>query len=284
MRDDIRHRLETDDVINATLHPELDRALNSYRFRGDLTTVLPQIYATRARAQDFDVRFAAVRASTRPYILTGRAAAKTVWWPELMCDEIDLAHPSMLFDRAGFRFHERYITPSLVSVVDGVPVTRPELTVLDLIPELGPDVVDEALRRRVVTLPRLHAALALTPRRRGNRLRREVLRDSRDAPWSALERRAHRILREAKIGGWTTNYEVTIGGLTYYLDLAWPARKLAVEIDGFEFHGDRDAFHRDRLRDAALTTAGWHVLHFSAESLLSLPDAVRTALRGRRAA
>lgn len=283
MREDIRMRLESELVINATLHPELDRSLNAYRCRGHLVAVLPNIFALADRARDFDVRVAAAASSTRPYTLLGRAAAKS-WWEELECDTVDLAHPSILHDRSGFRFHERFIPPALVRPASGMLCTAPALTVLDLIPELGDEAVDEALRRRVVTLGQLQAALALTPRRRGNTMRREILKDSRSAPWSGLERRAHRVLREAKITGWVTNFPVVLGGLNHYVDVAWPHLKLAVELDGFEHHGGREAFHHDRRRDAALTAAGWHVLHFSTETLSALPDAVRGALRTRRRA
>lgn len=67
-----------------------------------------------------------------------------------------------------------------------------------------------------------------------------------------------------------------------YLDVAWPQLKVAVEIDGFEFHGSRESFHADRKRDAALTAAGWLVLRFSIETIAAMPDAVRAILRDRR--
>ncbi|KYF73018.1 hypothetical protein BE11_14500 [Sorangium cellulosum] len=70
-------RLESELVINATLHPELDRSLNAYRCRGHLVAVLPNIFALADRARDFDVRVAAAASSTRPYTLLGRAAAKS---------------------------------------------------------------------------------------------------------------------------------------------------------------------------------------------------------------
>ncbi len=42
----------------------------------------------------------------------------------------------------------------------------------------------------------------------------------------------------------------------YELDFLWPDAGVAVEIDGFAFHGDREAFERDRHRDAQLLAAG----------------------------
>ncbi len=44
------------------------------------------------------------------------------------------------------------------------------------------------------------------------------------------------------------------------VDFAWPTARLVVECDGFEHHGDRPAFERDRRRDAILVAAGWRVI------------------------
>lgn len=43
--------------------------------------------------------------------------------------------------------------------------------------------------------------------------------------------------------------------------------KIAVELDGFEFHGSRQAFSYDRLRQNDLQAAGWTILRFSYDSL-----------------
>ena len=49
----------------------------------------------------------------------------------------------------------------------------------------------------------------------------------------------------------------------YEVDFCWPDARLIVETDGFEHHGTRAAFERDRARDAALTVRGWRVLRFT---------------------
>ncbi len=43
--------------------------------------------------------------------------------------------------------------------------------------------------------------------------------------------------------------------------------KIAVELDGFEFHGSRHAFSYDRLRQNDLQAAGWTILRFSYDSV-----------------
>jgi hypothetical protein len=43
------------------------------------------------------------------------------------------------------------------------------------------------------------------------------------------------------------------------VDFAWPDHRAVLECDGFEYHGSREAFERDRRRWSALTQAGWRV-------------------------
>ena len=53
---------------------------------------------------------------------------------------------------------------------------------------------------------------------------------------------------------WTAGMEV---------DAAWPAARLAVELDGWDAHKTRGAFQRDRTRSNDLQAAGWTILRFT---------------------
>ncbi len=57
-----------------------------------------------------------------------------------------------------------------------------------------------------------------------------------------------------------------------------PTQRLVVEVDGFEHHGTRAAFERDRARDARLTATGARVLRFSYLQVLEQPAATAVAL------
>jgi superfamily II DNA or RNA helicase/very-short-patch-repair endonuclease len=67
----------------------------------------------------------------------------------------------------------------------------------------------------------------------------------------------------------TPQQEVSSGGRTYRVDYAIRGERLrvAVELDGFEFHGSRHAFTYDRLRQNDLHAAGWNVLRFSYDAI-----------------
>ncbi len=49
----------------------------------------------------------------------------------------------------------------------------------------------------------------------------------------------------------------------FRVDFCWPEERLIVETDGYEHHGTRAAFERDRAKDARLTASGWRVLRFT---------------------
>jgi very-short-patch-repair endonuclease len=50
------------------------------------------------------------------------------------------------------------------------------------------------------------------------------------------------------------------------IDLAYPARKLAIELDGWEFHRTRTAFDDDRFRANLLVASGWTLVRFTSRS------------------
>jgi very-short-patch-repair endonuclease len=65
----------------------------------------------------------------------------------------------------------------------------------------------------------------------------------------------------------------------FEVDMAWPAQRLVVELDGFGYHRTRAAFERDRLRDARLQVAGFRVLRITQRRLESEPQRVVGELR-----
>lgn len=271
-------------MISRRRHPELGTAIDWGVRSGRLRAVLPGVYAETDSAGSAAALLAACRWQPDS-VLTGAAAAKLTFWPEIRLDRIDLAHPTRRPETRGrYQVHRRRVPPELVRRCGPLRLTDPALTALDLCEEFDGDGIDAALRTRTASLAGLWEALACCPNRPGNKKRRLLLLDSRSEPWSAAERLQHRLLRAAGIPGWQANYPVQIEGRRYYLDVAFPDRWLAIEIDGRTAHG-MDQFEADRWRQNDLVLAGWTVLRFTWAMLVDDPDevirAVRTAL-GRR--
>jgi very-short-patch-repair endonuclease len=57
------------------------------------------------------------------------------------------------------------------------------------------------------------------------------------------------------------------GGFLAVVDFAYPDRRIAVEVDGYEAHSGRRAVRRDKARDRALMDAKWIPLHFDWEQV-----------------
>ena len=244
--------------------------------RGRIVPIVPGVYAPAAAEPSLALKIAAVRWIDPAAVVTRHAAAK-VWWPQLEVPVLTVRRSTHAAPLAGFAWERRALPAELITHHGEVQIAAPALTVVDLIPELGGAVIDEALRRGAVTVEGLRRALALTPGRRGNALRRELIEDSRDRPWSEAERGLHRILRAAPLGRpFLTNHPValTAGGIAL-LDVAIPPLLLGIEVDGYAFHGDRTAFEHDRARDSDLAAQGWWVLRFSAAFVERQPGEVR---------
>lgn len=256
-------------------HPHLasriDRALRA----GLIQVVADGVYAPAGPPAQ-QTLIATVFAVEPTAVITGRAAAALSWWPELETTGLDVAHRLRRPPAQGIRWNQRRIHPDMVVEQEGLRITDPALTVLDLIPDLEGDAIDEALRRGVVTLADLWARFDDLPPRRGDVLRRQLLLDSRDEPWSKAERGLHRGYRSLRLPyPYFTNHRVDLPDGTYrLLDLAIPDLLQGFEADGFEFHGTHEAFVRDRVSDAELHTITWQRTRFAAETILDDEDAV----------
>lgn len=85
----------------------------------------------------------------------------------------------------------------------------------------------------------------------------------------------------ADIEGIVREYQGAVPGRRFRLDIALPDIKLAVEVDGWQYHGKfKDAHAKDRERQNLLVLEGWQVLRFSAGQIYSETDkCVKTILK-----
>ncbi len=271
-RHEIEQLLRRDGAVSRREHPELARALSWLAESGRLTIALPGVYVGAGTAGDARTRIMALAVAEPNAVFTRHAAASLSFWPELGVDTVVAAVPSKRLSPAGFRLERRSIPPELVRTRGHLYLTSPALTALDLVASLGGDAIDQALRTGSVTLEDLHRALELTPHRRGNLDRLEMLLDSRDCPWAASERLLHRILREAGLQGWVANRPVQLSEGLFVVDALFELARLAIEIDGWEFHARRPPDFEATLRKhTALESAGWKVLHFTWRQLHDEP-------------
>ncbi len=148
-----------------------------------------------------------------------------------------------------------------------IPITTPVRTLIDVSGRLEDDrllaAMEAVFRLGLGTPQRLAArldALRASGRPGTGRLYRLLVERDVQPSESALEARVWLLLRRSELPRPIRQHEVSTPGGRYRLDFAWPERKLALECDGWEHHGTRVAFGKDRARLSEMTSGGWRVL------------------------
>jgi very-short-patch-repair endonuclease len=173
--------------------------------------------------------------------------------------------------RPGIHVH-RVSTAPARTTRNGLPVTTAERTLLDLAATERDDVlaraVNEAQVLRRTTRVLLRREVEQAGRRNGAaRLRRLLEEDAEGFTRSEAERRLRRLIVEAGLP--RPEYNRRVHG--HEADAVWPVHRLIVEVDGFSAHGHRDAFERDRRRDAERQARGWRTLRITWRQLTREP-------------
>jgi hypothetical protein len=171
----------------------------------------------------------------------------------------------------------------------GIPTTPVARTLLDLGAVVSPRrlhlALDDARRRGLTDWDALLATLVAHARKGRNGV--GPLRSLLDEHFgevastdSGFERLVLTFLVQAGLPAPVLQHVVEVGGRTYRLDLAYPDRKLAIELDG-SIHLRRDVWEADRARQNALVLAGWTVLRFTWRDYLDHPERLATTIHRR---
>lgn len=192
--------------------------------------------------------------------------------------------------RLGTLHETRYLPPGHVTAVDGIPVTSPARTLLDLCgilhPERAERVVANALAMKIVTAARLDIVLAEAGKRgrSGSGLLRRLV-DERDDGQPPLESELESLLVTVlgAAGLPAPDRQVCLGNETRLIgrvDFAYRHARLVLEADSRRHHSSWLDAEADRRRDAALMATGWYVLRVTWNQLVHRPDEVTAAVRG----
>lgn len=175
-----------------------------------------------------------------------------------------------------------WIDLSLDDEVDGL-VTSPRRTLVDCMRNLplldSLPIVDSALRAGDISAAEL-VELADSTRGRGRERIRCVARlaDARTA--NAFESTLHAIAVQVPGLSVVPQLAVPVPGTDVVLhpDVADGTRRIAIEAEGFEWHGESAALTRDCRRYNTLTVLGWAVIRFSWVLVIQDPAYVHTTL------
>jgi very-short-patch-repair endonuclease len=175
-------------------------------------------------------------------------------------DGVHLTLPPSFGRRASdLVLHRMAAAPVDLVVVDGIRCTSATRTIVDCAGLLG----DEALEVAFEQARRMGLTSASVLARRAEEL------CGRGRPGSTRVRRLLAVLlRKSSLP--KPHRQAPVG--RFRLDFAWPSARIACECDGFEHHGARLAWKRDRRRLAAIEATGWRIVQVTWADVTEEPD------------
>jgi hypothetical protein len=209
---------------------------------------------------------AAVKACA-PASQLGRVAAAAHWglmrWDYRLPEVVVFGraapqHPQIL------TYETTYLPSEDITTHNGVPVTSPLRTLLDLAGVLEYKALRRAVReaqaRKLVDLAELARRLRGPGPRRGRAQLRRLIATGPAPTRSELEDTVLDLLLDGGIAHPDVNVPLWIGGRRIVPDFRWPERRLVVEADGAAYHDNPLAREDDAERQALLEAHGERVL------------------------
>lgn len=249
------------------------RVLAGPRFR----RLFPDIYVPADLPVDFVLRSKAAARLVAPNgVLSGYSAAELLG---ASCGPKDppaeVTVPVYRRPTGGLVVHRDRLDPYQVVAAQGVLLTSPQQTALDLIrwhDLLDGVVATDAIAHAYphVTARVLRHMRSISPGAPGVRKLDAVLALMDRRAQSPMESRVRVALVRGGLAP-SVQYPVAVGRRTFFLDVAFPEAKLAVEHNGRR-HLDPEQALRDLAREAALAAAGWKIIRFSARIVLGNPE------------
>jgi hypothetical protein len=174
------------------------------------------------------------------------------------------------------------LPPGEWMLLDGLRVTTPARTIVDMAGELGPKEMRQLIERaqdlRRFNRRDVRAILERHPRQAGRRRLLDLtvlLEPDADGARSFLERLFLPLVR--KVGLPKPEVNLRIEGRER--DFVWREQRLVIEVDGYAYHSSRAAIRRDKARDRELTAALWRPARFTYEEVAFEPAATAAELR-----
>lgn len=242
---------------------------------GRLIRVHHGVYAVGHRPRTPNARYmAAVLACGPGAVLSHRSAAALHGFWSHRHGSPDVTSTTKGASRRGVDRHwTRRLLPHEVMVKEGIAVTRPHRTAIDLADVVADNAYELALRsaerQKLLDRSELRPILG---RRGTQRIQRRV-----NPLRSPLEEQFRAFLIRHGFALPVFNAEIDGVG---EVDAAWFAHRVAVELDSYEHHRSREQFELDRERGALLTALDWRQVRLTQRLLDTEPVALFHGLLG----
>jgi hypothetical protein len=266
------------------------RTLERWLASGRLRAVHRDVYAFGPRPLTRRGKWLAAVLAMGPGAFLSHGSAAALWGLAGDRPRVDVTAPGgrqVRPGRKGIRVHRCQFDPPEVTIHDGIPVSTVARTLFDLAERSAPHELksawDEASRLRLLRVPEV---AAVYERGYGRRARRQIkpLLDAEhrhvEDTASPLEDRFAAFCLAHRLPPPQTN--VLVDGDE--VDALWPAARLIVELDSWEFHAHRAAFETDRDRDTDHLVAGYRTIRVTHRRLSEEPDRLAAQIRALLAA
>lgn len=255
---------------------EIGLTVSAIKYRvkiGRLIPVYPGVYAVGSVNRTPVARAAAAVVACGKGAVLSYGSAATLWGFEKYWDmPFEVTAPTVR-KHNGIKVH-RSRTLDRVDITRqlGVPVTSPARTVLDNAPRLTDKrltrMVNNARHARFLYLDALADVIDRNPTHPGAKRLRPFVQTRSGPTQSELEDRFVAFAKRYGLPTPATGVEM----LGYVVDVLFPAEKVLVEIDSWEFHRFRPNFESDRNRDADMLAAGFVTVRITDERMNHDPE------------
>lgn len=251
--------------------------------------ILPAVYRVSGSPSSWLQSLTAALLWAGDEAVAGGRSAAAIWQLE-GCAEgpIDIIATRSRPAPGGIHMRQARVNRGEIVVRSGLRVTNAERTLLDLAGQSKLEAVEialeDALRRRLTTLPRL--ATQLDSRWRcvpGAKPLRKLVAQRDPATRltdTQFESKLFALLRKAKLLLPQPQFQVLHEGREIArVDFAYPDARFIIEAHSFRWHSGRRSWERDVQRDKNLRRGGWRILYVTYEDLIERPDQVIRDIR-----
>jgi hypothetical protein len=194
------------------------------------------------------------------------------------------------FRRPAVRVHQSTdLDLARIVTCRGIPTTDAARLMVDIgavVPiERVEETADDLLVRKLVTWPSMLESL-LRHARRGRsgvgkaRALLELRYGDEHIPLSRWARMMQRLLVDAGLPEPIAEFRIYDGDqFVAQVDLAWPDRRVAIELDSKRYHLHAAAFERDPVRRAEIELLGWRVITITWRRMVEEPAAMCRQIR-----
>jgi very-short-patch-repair endonuclease len=247
---------------------------------GALIPVHRGVYRVGHRAHSVEARYlAAVLACGDGALLSGCAAGHLLGLLRGAPPHPDVTAPTERRVRGVRTRRSRTPAPDDATIWNGVPVTTPARTLVDMAADLGvaklARACHEAGVRYRTTPAEVEAVLVGRPTSPGAGKLRPIMRGEVRVTLSPLESRFLERLRDARLPLPVTNR--VVGGRR--VDCRWPEQRLTVELDSYRYHSSRHAWEQDRRREREARDRGDEFRRYTRDEVFEDPWLMLTELR-----